>query len=155
MRAQPAPARLPAPEGKHGEGFPFDELVEVLVAELVEPLAQRVAELLAGKPARPPAIVGVPELAELLGVSVDTVRRHADELGVLAVGGERGRGRPLRFDVEQALAAWSTARTAGKRSHSTETSENSGRKRRPRPKRLGRHVELLPIRDEEDADERQ
>jgi len=67
---------------------------EIAVAELV---AARVLEALHDRPAPPPRIAHVPELAQILGLSPDAVRDHADELGASRVGTR------LVFDVAEAL----------------------------------------------------
>jgi hypothetical protein len=48
---------------------------------------------------RPPLIVGVRELAGILGVSPDWVYAHADRLGAIRLGPRA----PLRFDPADAI----------------------------------------------------
>ncbi|MDO8209272.1 helix-turn-helix domain-containing protein [Conexibacter sp. CPCC 206217] len=64
--------------------------------ELAEAIAQRVAELVA---ARPPRLLTVEQVAEMLQVKPEWVYEHAGELGALRLGGG-ARGR-LRFELEQ------------------------------------------------------
>lgn len=69
--------------------------------ELVEAIAQRVAELLRRDAPTPGAIVDAQTLASLLGVSRAHVYRNAGKLGAVRIGdGERPR---LRFDPAVAL----------------------------------------------------
>ncbi len=65
-----------------------------MAAFLIEATARRVVELLAEVEPESASgeLVDTATLARRLGVSPDTVRRYADELGALAVGGTRGRG---------------------------------------------------------------
>jgi excisionase family DNA binding protein len=77
------------------------------------------------------ATLNVKQLAERLGVSRDTVYRHADEWGVLRVGGV------LRFDWE---AVQARLRTPPPAPLPEPPLNHGGRPRRTTP------VELLPIR---------
>jgi hypothetical protein len=90
-----------------------------------------------------PHLVDAATLARALGVSRDCVYAHASELGGERIGaGPRGR---LRFDLDQALAAW-TSRSISKESQGPESRSvvrgSTHRRRRP----LGSGPELLPIR---------
>lgn len=141
------PAQSPRPRGRP---IPAHTSVN---DELVEAIARRVVALLVAEPVpvapAPTALVDTTTLARLLGVSADTVRRHADELGARAVGGERGRGRRLLFDVEVARAAWATSCLTSNRSQGDESPADTGRKARRRPRATGSGTDLLPIRGQE------
>jgi predicted DNA-binding transcriptional regulator AlpA len=117
---------------------------------LVDAVAQRVLELLAERDAprgRSP-LVSAGELADVLGVSRDTIYRHAEELGAVRLGpaGPRSEhgGRRLRFDVDQAIAAWS-ARQSGERSQLTDPPAVAGGSHRSRRRGPGSDVPLLPV----------
>jgi DNA-binding transcriptional ArsR family regulator len=119
---------------------------------LVDAVAHRVLELLAERDAPPgrSRLVSAGELAELLGVSRDTVYHHAEDLGAVRLGAGDGSrsehgGRRLRFDVEQAIAAW-TARQTSDRSQTTDPPAgpgHAGRQRQPTP---GSDVPLLAVK---------
>lgn len=87
--------------------------------QLVEAIARRVVELLDDREQRPHSLqpgqpVDARTLAPILGLARSTVYEHADELGGVRLGdGKRAR---LRFDVEQAVAAW-TRRVSRERSN--------------------------------------
>lgn len=88
-------------------------------------------------------LVDAEVVASALGVSRECVYTHAKELGGHRIGnGPRGR---LRFDLDQALAAW-TSRSSSKESHQPKspaaTSGSASRQRRG----LGSSAELLPIK---------
>jgi hypothetical protein len=101
--------------------------------ELVEAIAQRVAELLRQDMPTPGALVDAQTLAGLLGVSRAHVYRNANKLGVQRLGdGERPR---LRFDPAVALQA---------REQPGPPSPTSTQPRRRR--QLRSTVPLLPIR---------
>jgi hypothetical protein len=65
------------------------------------------------------------------------VYEHAGELGVIPMG--NGKRPRLRFDLEQAIACYTSRRSSGPDSAQAKASPR--RRRRP----LGRTVELLPI----------
>lgn len=114
---------------------------------MVEAIARRVVELLLEAGAAPAGeLVGPAALARLLGVSVDTVYRHADELGAQVVGGERGRGRPLRFDPERAAEAWATGRSPSEQSQESRRRSSKRTERRLSPRDSGSDGGLLPFR---------
>jgi hypothetical protein len=101
--------------------------------ELVEAIAQRVAELLRQNTPTPGALVDAQTLAGLLGVSRAHVYRNANRLGAQRIGdGERPR---LRFDPAVALQA---------RERTTPPSPAPSQPRRHR--QLRSTVPLLPIR---------
>jgi ABC-type amino acid transport substrate-binding protein len=112
----------------------------------LERLADLVVERLRGAglaSPRPRSFVDAHAVAAAIGMSVDFVREHADELGVVRQGvGVRPR---LRFDLERALSAWD-ARQAGERSDAAEVPTAAGAPRRRRRPASGTGVELLPIR---------
>jgi hypothetical protein len=97
----------------------------VLAPESVEAIAQRLAELLQEQEA--PQFATADELARLLKISRDTVYEHADLLGAMRLG--EGPKAPLRFEVKQALAAW-TRRTAGEGSQAAEAPAPTRKRRR-------------------------
>jgi hypothetical protein len=116
-----------------------DPLLSPRDLALVDAVAERVLELLAerGAPAGRSRLVSAAELAEVLGVTRDTVYCHADELSAVRLG---ARGR-LRFDVEKAIAAW-TACEASSRSQPADAPARAGRSRRRRAP--GSEGERLP-----------
>jgi hypothetical protein len=63
----------------------------------VEAIARRVAELLHASPVSTRRYVDAASLARTLGVEREWVYAHAAQLGVIRLGGSRGR---LRFDLE-------------------------------------------------------
>jgi hypothetical protein len=75
---------------------------------LVAAIADRVTEMLRVEPAvtRATGLVDAATVAATLGMSRDWVYAHAEELGGKRFGdGPRGR---LRFDLDHALAAWTS-----------------------------------------------
>jgi hypothetical protein len=85
-----------------------------------------------------PVLVDARALAHRLNVSRAFVYEHADELGAIPLGtGPRPR---LRFDLEEAIACYTSRRSSGP--DSAQQQASSRRRRRP----LGTSVELLPIR---------
>jgi hypothetical protein len=108
----------------------------------VDAIAARLAELLRAEPTCG-VLVDAATLASKLGVSRDCVYAHADELGGERIGnGPRGR---LRFDLGQALAAWTT-RCHSKESHTPNPPAPTDDPARPRRQRMGSSPGLLPIR---------
>lgn len=113
--------------------------LEQLAAELAPRIAERLTPALAARgcepvtPVRP--LVDAATLAQLLGVSRETVYDHADELGARHVGaGKRPR---LRFDPTEAAAAWyrqrptiadqpAAASTSGRRRRQSRRSDRTG-----------------------------
>lgn len=88
-------------------------------------------------------LVDAATVAHALGVTRGCVYDHAAELGGKRIGnGPRGR---LRFNLDQALAAW-TSRSSSKESHQPKspavTSGSASRQRRG----LGSSAELLSIK---------
>jgi hypothetical protein len=130
---------------------------ELVLANLLELQAEARAERARSEPA-PPAdrhgnreesappergLVDAQTLARALGCSRDCVYAHADELGGQRIGaGPRGR---LRFDLNQALAAW-TFRSESERSRKREVPAQTQVPRRTGPRRTGSDPKLLPIR---------
>lgn len=113
-----------------------DRAVAALVEALAEPLAERIKEIL-GRPARS-TLVTAGDLAEILGITVDTVYRHKDKLGAIALGdGARPR---LRFDVDKATAAWAERQPA------PDAPEPSNRHQGGRRRRPSASSSLLPVR---------
>jgi predicted DNA-binding transcriptional regulator YafY len=81
-------------------------------------------------------LVTAAQLADMLGVSRETVYEHANELGGKRIGnGKRGR---LRFDPAVALDRWQH-RPADSSAHVAAVSDRTRRGRQPA-------VRLLPIR---------
>lgn len=92
-------------------------------------------------------LVDARTVAVALGTSSEWVRAHADELGVVRLGdGPRPR---LRFDLDQARAAWA-ARSLSERSQAPDPAPEAGARRR-RSSATGTNVELLPIRPASEA----
>lgn len=141
------------------------ELALPIVEELLEPLADLIASRLAAgdstlplgapKPssasqgASEPQSAGEPHLvdaatvARRLGVSRDYVYSHADELGGWRLGdGPRGR---LRFDLDQALDAWTT-RSTGSTSQQAKAPAITRPSRPRRRRQTDSTHDLLPIR---------
>ncbi len=88
-------------------------------------------------------LVDAATVAHALGVTRGCVYDHAAELGGKRIGnGPRGR---LRFDLDQALAAW-ISRSRSERSTNNETPAREQVSRRNRSSRLGSGPGLLPIR---------
>lgn len=122
---------------------------DAVMLEFVERVARRVVELIEDqRPSGRPRMVDVAELAEILGVSRDTVYRHSKQLGAARIGD--GPRPALRFDVERATAAWASrcvedapSQDRGSRSRAG-TGNKPGRPRRTTGSRSP--VELLPIR---------
>jgi len=112
--------------------------------ELVERIARRVVALLAAGVPAGGELVDPCTVAHRLGVSRDYVYRHAAELGAQAVGGERGRGRPLRFDLAVAVER-ATGREASDGSHDHERPAMQRRSRRRAAPRNGSGPDPLPI----------
>jgi hypothetical protein len=78
----------------------------------LDQLAERIAANLrtAGVFPQLPRLVNAQEVADALSVSRDTVYAHRDRLGGRRIGdGPRGR---LRFDLDYALAAWTSLSAA-------------------------------------------
>lgn len=128
------PPRPPAPFG--GAELPMDELVERI--------ARRVVALLAAGVPAAGELVDAATLARRLGLSTSYVYRHAEELGARAVGGERGRGRPLRFDPVVAVER-ATGREASDGSHVHERTAKQRRSRRRAAPPNGSGPDPLPI----------
>lgn len=101
---------------------------------LAAAIARQVANLIQANPR--PQLVDATTLATRLGVSRDYVYAHAEELGGRRIGsGPRGR---LRFDLHQALAAWTT-----------QPDKPTARQALPppaRPRRPSSCPSLLPVR---------
>jgi hypothetical protein len=105
--------------------------------ELVEATARRVVELLDQRSVQSaPEMVDAKTLAATLGVSVDFVYAHADELAGKRIGG--GSKPRLRFDLNAALEGHQDAAKA------TLPVEQSSRSRRRQASSQG--VCLLPVR---------
>ena len=90
-------------------------VVELLEERTTDLVADRVAKALAQRDRAPvDHLVDAGELARILGVSRTTIYDNASKLGAIEAG--IGTRRPrLRFDVEQARAAW-TRRDTSERS---------------------------------------
>jgi hypothetical protein len=115
--------------------------------ESIERVALRVVELL---DERREQLVDAATLAKTLGISRDTVYDHRAELGGIEVGnGERPR---LRFDVDQARAAW-TRRVSSKGSIEAESALPVAVPRRRRSAAARSTDGLLPIRGSSFADD--
>ena len=110
---------------------PHTSNVVALDAASVEAIARRVADLL--RVDRPAPLVDAQAVAERLGISRATVYAYASLLGATRVG--NGLRPRLRFDVDRALAAW-TSRTTIERSQSDESNAPAG----VRPRRATRRM---------------
>jgi hypothetical protein len=121
-------------------------IVEQQLRASEERIAQRVAALLADRATPDVAgLVDAQAVADALGVSRDTVYANADRLGGRTLDGERGRGRPLRFDLAAAVAAWTACD-----GHSSSPTPVRPATPTPRPKRTtnpnGTALKLVPDR---------
>jgi hypothetical protein len=111
---------------------------------LVDAIAERVIELLP----RPPSarrLVDAATIAELLGVSRDTVYQHAVALGGRRLG-DAPRGR-LRFDPDEALEGWmhrSSRRDPPAPKAGADAAKAPSRRRR----QPGSNARLLPVHGE-------
>jgi len=102
----------------------------VLAPESVDAIADALAERLRGSDP-PQALVDASEAAALLSVSTDWIYRHSASLGAVRIGsGPRAR---LRFDPARIAALPS------------EPTPPPAPARRPRRRRSGTDVELLPV----------
>jgi hypothetical protein len=109
--------------------------------QAVEQIARRVAELLAAENAQAPArMVDAATLARELGVERDWVYEHADQLGVVRLGGPKGR---LRFDRSGVAARLGLITDRGPKRTPTRMPQgrqlksparSSGRAAQPRPR---------------------
>lgn len=119
------------------------------IDELIEAISEGVAaRLRPGKPAG--ALLTAAELAGVLGVTEEWVRRNADDLGVRRLG--RGPRPRLRFDdpTVKHLAACSVPRGSSEGDSPAQTAQ-----KRPHPiRRSGTRVDLLPIRHPNNAESR-
>jgi hypothetical protein len=117
-----------------------------IAPEMFERFAELVADRVAGRLHAEPGrrrLVDAAAVADTLGVSRGCVYAHADELGGKHIGnGPRGR---LRFDLDKALAAW-TSRSTSKESQQAKKPTTTGNSPRRRRQGMGSSVELLPIR---------
>jgi hypothetical protein len=114
-----------------------------LSPETITAIAERVAEMLTnGVPGAQSTLVDAQTVARKLGVSRDSVYRHATELGGHRVGdGPRG---PLRFDLDRALSAWN-GRLASERSQGIGKPAAAAVSRARRRGSLGSSRTLLPV----------
>ena len=113
-------------------------------ADFVEAVARRVVEILDEREQRPAAgLVDAATVARLLGISRSTVYEHAAEFGAVQLG--NGKRAALRFDVEQARAAW-TRRDSSERSDAEDPPASSGVTRRRKQAAARQTADLLPIR---------
>jgi hypothetical protein len=111
------------------------------IHEIAAQTAARIVEVMCT--GAPRGLVDAQTVARALGVSRDTVYAHREQLGGHRVGdGARGR---LRFDLNYALAAW-TSRSTSKESQPPRSPGSAGRTQRRRRPQTGSSPELLPIR---------
>jgi hypothetical protein len=125
--------------------------------ELVEAIAQRVAELLADRAVTPaPEFVDAVTLARMFGISRSTVYERQRNFGAVALPPLPGHTQPLvRFDLAKARAAW-TACDADERSEPASSPEPAAdpdvTRRAPRRRRYPPAAhggpDLLPIKGE-------
>lgn len=118
-------------------------------AVLVEAIAQRTAVLVAEQLSNQRGdgsleLVDARRVAEVLGVSVEYVRDHADELGVKRGPGVRPR---LRFDLDEVLERLA-ASSEGKRAQPLDAAaeRETSRRRRRTGSSGATSVPLLPVR---------
>jgi hypothetical protein len=122
--------------------------VVVLTDAQLDALADRIAERLraiddAPCPSEARRLVDALTVAQAIGVSRDCVYAHAEQLGGHRVGnGPRGR---LRFDLGQALAAW-TACSTGRASEPPGSPPSAGAPDVRRHSRKGSARSLLPMK---------
>jgi len=123
---------------------------------LVEAVALRVVELLDEREQQPgqtdeaaerhepqSQLVDATTLARILGVARSTVYDRAAELGAIEVG--MGAKPRLRFDVEQARAAW-TRRVSREESQLPEAPVLAEVRRRRRRSASASRTDLLPVK---------
>jgi hypothetical protein len=114
------------------------QTLSATAGEVVERIADRVAELLADRDRDPLRLVDTATVARMLAVSDDWVRDHAAELGAIRVGdGPKGA---LRFDAGRVRAALERRRLGRPQEH---------RARRPGTRR--RSLGVLPAAVPEDV----
>jgi hypothetical protein len=136
------PSQLSA-SSAHGTSASALTTRELLLADAI---AERVVCLLDSTP--PHGLVDAATVAAALGVSRDYIYAHAAELGGQRIGnGPRGR---LRFDLDQALSAW-TPRSTSKESQGPQTPVAADGSTHRRQQRLGSSPDLLPIRGATDG----
>lgn len=112
-------------------------------AAFVDAVARRMIELLDERERPAAGLVDAASLARLLGVSRSTVYEHQDELGGVQLGS--GKRSMVRFDVEQARAAW-TRRDPSERSEDPDPPAPPAVRRR-RQRGAGRSTaDLLPVK---------
>lgn len=114
----------------------------------VDAVAARVAELLRDSTGQPhaAALVDAATVARALGIARATVYDHAAELGARRLTNPGDGRRPrLRFDLDQALAAW-TARDAPPEPEPPRARPATAM-RRQRPRTTAGGAPLLPIRE--------
>lgn len=139
----PRPPRAGAadPRTDQSKAARLDALAVRIAARLVEPVAQRVAELLR-EDGGGPRVLSAAEVAERLGRSRDWVYAHRSELGAVALGG--GPRPRLGFPAER-VAAY-LASSAGSRAAEPEDRSAKPIRRRHRGAANGQGAEYLPIR---------
>lgn len=118
--------------------------VLVDLEQLAELVASRVVEMLVERDQAPAAgLVDAATLAQLLGVSRATIYEHAERLGAVQLG--EGSKPRLRFDAEQARAAW-TRRDTSERSQPADPLVAPGAVRRRRQPAARSTAGLLPVK---------
>lgn len=131
--------------GGHGALAGLSAEAAVLVEAIAQRTAALVAERLSAEAAdRGQGLVDARRVAEVLGVSVEYVRDHADELGVKRGPGVRPR---LRFDLDEVLERLAAC-SEGKRAQALDPApEREASRRRRRTASSGAtSVPLLPVR---------
>jgi hypothetical protein len=112
--------------------------------QLAGTVAKRVVELLHSTTQRTaPQLVDAATVAEKLSVSREYVYAHADELGVIRIGG--GTRPRLRFDLARVLSTTSSCFT-GRESPSRKQPVDTGKSAHRRDRSMGSSTKLLPIR---------
>lgn len=124
-------------------------IVDQLAEAVIEPVAQRVAEIHRGEPSVGAPLMTAADVAQRFGVSAEWVRDHAQELGVIRIGDVGPGRRPrLRFDprrVEETFAA-RISREEVRRSPADEAPAPDRVTARRRRRPTAPSVQLLPIR---------
>src|SRR5262249_30721692 len=106
----------------------------------VEAVAQRLFEKMAERPAPRPELVSAAQLADRLGVGLNTIYREAERLGGVAHGRPGSKRPKWTFDLETALNCHREPRPAPAK---------PSRSRRRRAPSTSSGVPLLPVKGEE------
>lgn len=122
----------------------FEALAEALAAELVEPVARRVVELLR-ESGQGGSLIDAAEVARRLGRDRSWVYRHAQELAAVRLGG--GPRPRLAFDPAK-VADYAADSSEGRRTGEPENRSGKPNPTRRRRRRNGQGEDYLPVRGE-------